>query len=211
VFALFLLLVGCGEDPVAAIDGGIADAIVLLDAASDAASSDAGPPIRACSIRIRADGMVDDSCDGDLICVCPENAPECTETGRCNVAFGLRYLVAIATADFPRENAEGECWDPDCAGPDPYVSVLVDGELLGMTPARTNVTAARWDPPIGFFVTAELDTEFRMQAWDRDDPVDELAFSCGRAVTSAYVLRRRILSCSDALGTIGVAILPMPE
>jgi hypothetical protein len=209
---LFVFLIACG-DAATPVDAGSTDASsdATFDAPiGDASSGDAGPAIRACSIRIRADGMVDDSCDGDLICICPDDAPECTETGRCNVAFGLRYLVGIPSADYPRTRASGVPWDADGA-PDPYVRLLVDGMPAGMTPVLTNTTGPRWMPPAAFYVTAELDTEFRLEAWDADAPADELAFACGRAVTSAYVLRRRVLSCSDALGTIGAAILPMPE
>lgn len=210
--SLVLLLLACGDEAMPA-DAGSSDASsdATADArASDAASGDAGPAIRACSIRIRPDGMVDDSCDGDLICICPDNAPECTETGRCNVAFGLRYLVGIPSADYPRNRASGEPWDAD-GDPDPYVRLLVDDVPAGETPVRMNTTAPRWTPPVAIYVTAGLDTVFRLEAWDADAPADELAFACGRAVTSAFVLRRRVLSCSDALGTIGAAILPMPE
>ena len=140
-----------------------------------------------------------DSCGGRDICV----------DGRCDEAFGRRYLVAVAGVVFTERDGAGDCWDAACGAPDPFANVYVDGVFVGGTSTRMDTYEARWDPEGDGIVgdaAVVVGSTARVDVFDADLSADDLVLRCDFDL-SAQRLRERVILCVNRDETVAVVLL----
>ncbi|MCB9547764.1 MAG: hypothetical protein H6706_18225 [Myxococcales bacterium] len=210
VLALALAMTGCFEG---GSDGGSADAGFggggfggggFGGGGGDSGGGGGQPAGERCTVEPPPEGEVAarDSCGGRDICV----------DGRCDEAFGRRYLVAVAGVVFTERDGAGDCWDAACGAPDPFANVYVDGVFVGGTSTRMDTYEARWDPEGDGIVgdaAVVVGSTARVDVFDADLSADDLVLRCDFDL-SAQRLRERVILCVNRDETVAVVLLLRP-
>lgn len=151
-----------------------------------------------------------DTCVGDDICICPGSPPSafCDDTGACSTAFGRRYQIFVASVMLPDRRPDGMCWDgPGCGAPDPFVEVLVNGILIGTSPAASNTFNATLNYGVDANITAG--SSIALNFYDQDIAAHDGAIGCVFDSVTAALLRNRNLGCSGMFGDVVAVIIPL--
>lgn len=161
-----------------------------------------------CSVRDLG-SAIEDTCTGENICDCGGGI-FCEGTGRCVPAFGRIYRIGVMQVSLPERGPDGMCWDVGCGAPDPFVSVTVDGTVVGTTTAGTDLFNVTWDPIAVFDANILAGSGVHLDVWDEDVTTHDGAFACARDPIAAADLRSRSLSCAGDLGSIIAVIAFIP-
>lgn len=107
-----------------------------------------------------------DTCTGEDVCI----------ASHCVSAFGRNYLIGVSAGMFPQFDDTGEPWDLAGGLPDPIVTVTLDGVEFSTAVIDDTLTPA-WDYTTGPTLVAG-GAVLRIDVYDSDPAVDDLAWSC---------------------------------
>jgi hypothetical protein len=92
-------------------------------------------------------------------------------------------------------DAAGETWDAFGGLPDPFVSMTLNGSLLGSTSVKDDTISASW---FEAFETSILGgSTFDLFVYDEDATTDDYMFGCRWQPVSAALLRAYINTCDS--------------
>ncbi len=81
----------------------------------------------------------------------------------------IRSLTVVG-AELPPRKRGGLPWDEDGSGPDPFLRIYRNGQLLWESPVRRNTRAPRWNYTFPKAVRLPPDASLRVELWDADFP-----------------------------------------
>jgi hypothetical protein len=138
-----------------------------------------------------------DFCEGDTICI----------DGACDAAFGRQYRFSTISVVIPEDN-EGEPWDDEAGGPDPFVEVRINAALVVL---RTSVTTNRLEASFaesGDATLQEGDGIF-VQVYDEDPDGNEEVYYCSTDPIDLDFLRQRGFGCDTGGYRVHTRISPL--
>lgn len=129
-----------------------------------------------------------DTCTGETVCV----------NGQCVAAFGRVYKVVVANGQLQPNNAAGETWDAAGGLPDPFVTLTLNGTVLGSTTAVQDTLTPSWLTQFSTVVPGG--STLVLQVYDEDVAANDYMFGCMLQPVTADALRAYTLSCPSFAG-----------
>ncbi len=80
------------------------------------------------------------------------------------------HSLTVVGAELPPRKRGGLAWDEDGSGPDPFLRIYRDGELLWESPVRHDTRTPRWDHTFPRAVRLPPGAFLRVELWDADFP-----------------------------------------
>lgn len=139
----------------------------------------------------------DDTCTGDNICV----------QFNCESAFNRIYDISSITVNLPTTDPSGAAWDIGGGAPDIFVEGRNGTQSIGTTATVDDAFSASFSDSLS--ATLVSGVELWLDVYDEDVSANDLAFSCGGALT-ADLLRGRGLMCDDGASMVTFNIFPRP-
>lgn len=124
------------------------------------------------------------SCGGETICI----------GGACVPAFGRNYVFTVRAGTFPQFDSTGAPWDAAGGLPDGFVVLTVNGAPFTTATTQDNL-APSWNAATGPTLVPG-GTVLRIDVYDEDLTVDDLAWSCEANPLSASLLRGGAMRCA---------------
>jgi hypothetical protein len=117
-------------------------------------------------------------------------------------AFNRSYVLTIDSLQVAERNPAGEFWDSDGSPPDPYVQVVLDGNLVGNTDQRSDTLSAVYGQTFTFTVNSGSTLE--LTGLDADVLVGspDVIMSCSFSPLTAAKLNSGDVGCTDARSTL---------
>ena len=81
------------------------------------------------------------------------------------------YAFRLISAEVPPTKISGLPWDEDGSGPDPFVRLYVQNQLVWESPVIEDQTRPEWNAVLPRNIVIPADAEFRLELWDRDTAV----------------------------------------
>ena len=106
-------------------------------------------------------------------------------------AFGRRYQIVVADGSLTERDENGELWDP-LGLPDVFVTLALNGTVLGSTEARQDTLTPVWNQAAEAVIPAG--SNLQVDVIDEDLNVNDLMYSCTWPLT-AELLRGGGFSC----------------
>jgi len=137
-----------------------------------------------------------DRCPGETICI----------SGRCESAFGRLYSIVDVSVSVPTTDGAGDAWDAFGGAPDLFVTVLVNGSIVGTSTTRSDTFSANFSGP--YNATLIGGSDLVVEVWDEDVSVNDRIFTCSASPISADLLRGRSLRCNSGGFAVSFQIDP---
>jgi hypothetical protein len=78
------------------------------------------------------------------------------------------WSVRLVGADLPQFKGAGLPWDSDGTGPDPYLKLIVNDQVVWESPVQENTLHPKWNVTLPRNVYMGSKSTFRLELWDRD-------------------------------------------
>jgi hypothetical protein len=78
------------------------------------------------------------------------------------------WSVRLVSADLPQFKGAGLPWDSDGTGPDPYMKLLVNDQVVWESPVQENTLHPQWNVTLPRNVYMASKATFRLELWDLD-------------------------------------------
>jgi hypothetical protein len=124
-----------------------------------------------------------DACTGDSICI----------GGTCVGAFARNYAFSSVSVTLPMRDLMGEPWDFPGGLPDPFVEIVLGGNLVARTPVRMDTLSARWSLSDRAVIFAG--SKLEVIVWDSDVSDNDVAIHCEADPLDAASLREGRIAC----------------
>lgn len=81
------------------------------------------------------------------------------------------WVLQVLEAELPLRTPAGLPWDTDGSGPDPFVRLYLNGQLLWKSAVQNDTHLPVWNATLPRNVVIEGDAQLRLEVWDWDGPV----------------------------------------
>ena len=78
----------------------------------------------------------------------------------------------MVSGELPPRKPSGLDWDADGSGPDPFVRLAIDGEVVWESPVLEDQTQPEWNVTLPRNLRIPRNSKFRLEVWDHDTDLD---------------------------------------